>query len=1180
MKRLLPVLALSALLPAAGMGQTASLVKDLTPGTFADASSSPRQFLAVGNKVFFTAQNQSFNDQELWVTDGSPEGTQLLGDLCPGSCSSGPSFLGSARGLLFFTAVTGRNSSGAELWRSDGTRKGTFALAGRVQGSSAFAAGTLVFTNCSQEDGCNLWASDGTAEGTVFLKDFTPDYDDFGNAEQLTAMGSKVYFLEDSLSSSGQALWVTDGTAGGTRVVREIGDNYYSLGLLTAAGDRLFFTARQSNESELWTSDGTAAGTRQVTNFEAPDPFAPTRWLKPIGNEVFFLADDVTHGVEIWRSDGTSQGTRRATDIGFHQPFDSSFGPDTIVKLGDRLVFLATDGIHNYQVWSALGAPESAAPLAEGCPDGCPDAYSTTLLQVGSRVVFTGYDENRGSEPWSTDGTAAGTRLLRNICPDQCDSVSLGPVALLGSAFFIAREENSYDGRSALWRSDGTPEGTKRFAGPFASVAPEVPAALGRRLVFAARTAAYGTEPWIGDGTPGGTRLLGDLVHGALGSYPQELTALGSQVFLSAGVEDCRNVWRSSGAAGDLAQVTAAAGFYCQYGSGPTGLVASGGLLYFWFYTSDTDYQVWATDGTPDGLRQVTRLEPGPYSDPPRLVPLAGKVYTRIERPYPDESYTDVWRIDGSGAARVFTAPELNFLYQLNAVGDRLYFSSYQPDGGSRLWGSDGGTASTVLLTMQGSPSVPRARLGVWDYFVVEDAAYDGQSSLWKTDGTPSGTLRVKSGFGKNIQDHPSSFAVHQGALYFFAGLTSPYGGGDWGLWRTDGTEAGTRLLKVFVRPYEEPSPGPVSHDGHLYFAARDAAHGRELWRSDGTVEGTVLVRDILPGEEGSGVSELTVAGGRLFFAAADPIHGHELWQTDGTEAGTRLVHDIAPMAASSLPAELTVAGERLFFVSDDGVSGRELWSLSLNGSAQGCQPSATTLCLNQGRFRVDVTWHDFQGNTGLGQAVALTADTGYFWFFDPGNVELVVKVLDGLGVNGHHWVFYGALSSVEYNLTVTDTVTGLTRHYFNPLNQLASVGDTRGFGPLGAFSQKKGTPSIHATTAPAAACQATATRLCLQGGRFAAEVSWKDFAGKTGQGRAVSLTGDTGYFWFFNADNVEVVVKVLDGRPVNDRFWAFYGALSNVEYTLKITDTQTGAMKSYSNPSGSFASVADTSAF
>src|SRR5215467_13293343 len=134
--------------------------------------------------------------------------------------------------------------------------------------------------------------------------------------------------------------------------------------------------------------------------------------------------------------------------------------------------------------------------------------------------------------------------------------------------------------------------------------------------------------------------------------------------------------------------------------------------------------------------------------------------------------------------------------------------------------------------------------------------------------------------------------------------------------------------------------------------------------------------------------------------------------------------------------------------------------------------------------------------------------------------------------------------------------------------------------------------PSLTRTLAPlfgsilvsaalsAAPCSPSATVQCLSGQRFAVEVAWKDFQGKAGQGQGVTLTPDTGYFWFFTDNNIELVVKVLDARAFNNKFWVFFGALSNVEYTLKVTDTVTGAVKEYQNPSGQFASVGDTAAF
>ncbi len=296
-------------------------------------------------------------------------------------------------------------------------------------------------------------------------------------------------------------------------------------------------------------------------------------------------------------------------------------------------------------------------------------------------------------------------------------------------------------------------------------------------------------------------------------------------------------------------------------------------------------------------------------------------------------------------------------------------------------------------------------------------------------------------------------------------------------------------------------------------------------------------------------------------------------------------------MSASSYPELFTAAGGQLYFAADDHLSGHELWALPLAGSG-GCQPSSTSLCLNGGRFKVEAEWRDFQGNTGNGHAVALTADTGYFWFFSSTNLEVVLKVLDGRTLNDHFWVYFGALSNVEYTLTVTDTVTGATRRYFNPSGIFGSIGDTQGFGLRGAFSladtslanpAQTQLPLVTERTDAAAAtgvCVPGVRRLCLNGGRFAVEASWKDFAGLTGSGTAVPLTTDTGYFWFFGPANVEVVIKVLDGQPVNGHFWVFYGALSNVEYTLTVTDTVTGHVRTYTNPSGRFASLGDTLAF
>jgi hypothetical protein len=269
---------------------------------------------------------------------------------------------------------------------------------------------------------------------------------------------------------------------------------------------------------------------------------------------------------------------------------------------------------------------------------------------------------------------------------------------------------------------------------------------------------------------------------------------------------------------------------------------------------------------------------------------------------------------------------------------------------------------------------------------------------------------------------------------------------------------------------------------------------------------------------------------------------------------------------------ETTAAGDYALTVEGGTVD-------STRVTASACT-SGPTLCLNGDRFVAEVTWKDFQGKTGSGKAVSLTSDTGYFWFFNESNVELMVKVLDGRPINGTFWVFYGALSNVEYTLTVTDTVTGRVRTYHNPAGRLASAGDTGAF-PSGLTAELRAPepePLLEPVPSVAATCVPGPTDLCLNGGRFRVSLLWKA-QGNQGAGQAVVLTPDTGYFWFFSSTNVEVALKVLDGRGLNGHFWVFYGALSNVEYEITVTDTQTGRSVKYMNPAGKFGSVGDTSA-
>jgi hypothetical protein len=257
------------------------------------------------------------------------------------------------------------------------------------------------------------------------------------------------------------------------------------------------------------------------------------------------------------------------------------------------------------------------------------------------------------------------------------------------------------------------------------------------------------------------------------------------------------------------------------------------------------------------------------------------------------------------------------------------------------------------------------------------------------------------------------------------------------------------------------------------------------------------------------------------------------------------------------------------------------------------CFPGDTDLCLNGGRFKVEVSWRTPDGQSGAGHAVGLTGDTGYFWFFDAANVEVVLKALDACALNQKFWIFAGGLTNVQVDLTVTDTRTGTAKTYHNAQGApFQPIQDTGAFATCGA-SAVAAPAAVEAEAASAAgeveriveaagaACAPGPTDLCLSGGRFKVEVAWKTPDGQAGAGQAVALTPDTGYFWFFSPSNVEMVLKVLNACGFNDRFWVYAGGLTNVQVAVTVTDTATGTVRTYANPQGtSFRPLQDSSAF
>jgi len=250
---------------------------------------------------------------------------------------------------------------------------------------------------------------------------------------------------------------------------------------------------------------------------------------------------------------------------------------------------------------------------------------------------------------------------------------------------------------------------------------------------------------------------------------------------------------------------------------------------------------------------------------------------------------------------------------------------------------------------------------------------------------------------------------------------------------------ASSKELSLLLR-----GPGIVRPDGQCVPAGQ-IAYGQ-------TVQGDLSATDCLLPSDSSYVDYWQFqgsAGDVVVIDLSSSDFDTYLGLQDGSGAVAAQNDDFGNSTNSHVAFTLTNTGTWVISATSLFPQITGTYTLALQGVAApppGSCSTATTLCLQGSRFTVSVAWATTDGRTGSGQAVVMTGDTGYFWFFDSANVELVVKVLDARGVNGHFWVFYGALSDVRYSITVNDTSHGTYRSYDNPLGHMASFADTSAF--------------------------------------------------------------------------------------------------------------------------------------
>lgn len=542
------------------------------------------QMTVVGKTIFFTAQSEA-HGTELWKSDGTSAGTQMVKDINPGTASSLPATLTDIDGTLFFTAIDSR--TGRELWQSDGTTAGTQLFKDINPGpSGAFTVSRffsltkidnhIFFAATTEKEGTEAWISDGTAAGTKLLKDInggtsgafyylSPDFEE---------MNGTLFFAMSDNVDVGVELWQSDGTADGTNLLKDIHAGTASSypAEFTPFNNMLFFTAGFPEdrflERNLWKTDGTPAGTEQVKDFTPIDASNTKAGnLMVVGGKLFFTVDDK----ELWVSDGTHDGTVQIESI--TNPRDI----DDLTDVNDTLFFINSESNTKHMLWKSNGTEAGTVLVKEIVTDSTiPEDSPSELVNMNGSLFFTIYSTEK-TTLWKSDGTTDGTQVVKQsedgigqltpvndtlfFVSNNTDSIytlwksdgtteNTLPVKEIGryanstrtlinvgnNIFFITDDKNS---NCRLWKSDGTTDGTivvKELNPTADGFCPRDinPLPSGERAVFVAYDKATGVELWQTDGTTQGTHIVQDIAPGPASSQPQNIIITDDKIYFTA----------------------------------------------------------------------------------------------------------------------------------------------------------------------------------------------------------------------------------------------------------------------------------------------------------------------------------------------------------------------------------------------------------------------------------------------------------------------------------------------------------------------------------------------------------------------------------------------------------------------------------------------------------------------
>ncbi|MBA4106989.1 MAG: hypothetical protein C0485_14670 [Pirellula sp.] len=640
------------------------------------------------------------------------------------------------------------------------------------------------------------------------------------------------------------------------------------------------------------------------------------------GDVFFFTATHPELGRELWKSDGTPAGTMLVKDL-----FVGSEGgyPSDFMNVNGALYFWAEDGVHGFGLWKSDGT-EAGTVFLQSFASNL--RYGVQAVNAGNVYYFAADDGVHGVELWCSDGTVEGTALVSDVNEGAASSSPTRFVRVNDSVFFSAND--GIHGRE-LWRLDGE---TKTVGLVKDLIAGEGESyfsnftAVGETLYFVFDDGVHGAELWSSDGMAEGTAMVADVRAGINGANPNQLTNVSGTLYFAASDGVRTTLWRSDGTPESTVQIR---NWDMNGPRNLTSLTNVNGTLYFIGQFGVAGLNIlWKSDGTEVGTERIRSAASPDYFIVEAIAHAGNKLYFAQSAPWKGQTAKELWTIDFNSDEITYVRDLLEGLSMDTTIGGNLIYrtsfnSGVTSDG--ELWRSDGTAEGTIPL--QGKyygtiGSYPHNLTEINGQLFYMARTSEHWSTLWKTDGTSAGTSLVKvlqpAQFGLSLSGQEKMVNVN-GRLFFVAND----GIHGYELWASDGTADGTLMVKDIVpsgSPWDYQGPVFLTNvDGLLYFVANDGTSGFELWKSDGTAAGTVLVRDLTPGAGSSGIQNLTSFGGQLIFT-----RDSRLWKSDGTSAGTSQITPSNVTLTQYQPQLVPFAG-RLHFVAKNDAAGEELWS-------------------------------------------------------------------------------------------------------------------------------------------------------------------------------------------------------------------------------------------------------------